>query len=381
MRRIYIILLFCLLFINVSSPIHAEETYANNAKGAYVMEYSTKKEVFNKNATVKLYPASMTKMMGLILIYEAINQHQLSLNDTVKVSSYASSMGGSQIYLEENEVMDVHDLIKSICIASANDAMVAIAEKIAGSEMSFVNKMNEMVKELKLENTHFENATGLHHENHYSCAKDMAIVAHKLLEVGGNNLLNITSTYEDYIREESDEPFWLVNTNKLIKQYEGVDGLKTGFTSQALSCICVTAKKEDIRFIVVVMGEPNSKIRNKEVIELLDHSFSLFEKRRFYNKGTIIDDYHLEDAKAEKIELVCEENVDLIYKKGDKIEISSQEIEWLNKELPYKKGERVAKLKLQLTNGDINTSYLIVHKNIDKKTYLDIVKNILLKFF
>ena len=170
-----------------------------------------------------------------------------------------------------------------------------------------------------------------HHENHYSCAKDMAIVAHKLLEVGGNNLLNITSTYEDYIREESDEPFWLVNTNKLIKQYEGVDGFKTGFTSQALSCICVTAKKEDIRFIVVVMGEPNSKIRNKDVIELLDHSFSLFEKRRFYNKGTIIDNYHLKDAKAEKIELVCEENVDLIYKKGDKIEISSQEIEWLNK--------------------------------------------------
>ena len=241
MKKGWIAILICMLTLTLSL-IKAEEAeeqpaLANQAQSAYVMEYSTGQVVFKKNETEKLYPASMTKMMGLILIFEALNNGSLSMEDTVTVSETAASMGGSQIFLEVNEVMKVEDMIKSICIASANDAMVAMAEKLGGSVENFVKKMNDKGKEIGLENTHFVNTTGLHDPEHYSCAKDMARIAQVLIQTGGDQLLAITSTYDTYIREDSEKPFWLVNTNKLIKQMEGVDGLKTGFTQEAMSCI------------------------------------------------------------------------------------------------------------------------------------------------
>lgn len=377
-----IILLIGMLFS--TSSVYAEETtkeqnnessadnFALNAQGAYVMEYSTQSVVYKKNETEKLYPASMTKMMSLILIYEALADHVISYDDVVTTSAYAASMGGSQIFLEENEQMDVKHLLKSICIASANDAMVAMAEKIAGSESAFVEKMNAKAKALKLENTHFKNATGLHDNDHYSCAKDMAMISKALLDVGGNDLLAITSTYEDYVREDSDKKFWLVNTNKLIRQYEGADGLKTGFTSEAGSCISVTAKRNNIRFIAVVMKEPTSKIRNAEITQLLDYSFTIFDQVLLYSKGKIIDTKTLNDAKEKKVNLICEDDISMVYEKGKDVSIKSQEIEWLNKKLPYKKGERIARLKLELNDGSKIESYLINDKAVHSLSFMDI---------
>lgn len=378
MKKI-ICMCICLILL-FPIKINAEETMAKNAQSAYVMEYSTKKAVFTKNENERLYPASMTKMMGLILIFEALNNHRIEYEDEITASAYASSMGGSQIFLAENEKMSVMDLLKSICIASANDAIVAMGEALYGSESEFVNAMNEKAEQLNLENTNFINCTGLHHPDHYSSAKDMAIIAHTLLEVGQSKLLEITSTYEDYIREDN-EKFWLVNTNKLISQYEGVDGLKTGYTNEALSCICVSAKRNNLRFIVVVMKEPDSKIRNEEVKQLLNYSFSLFDTTTLYKKGkkmkTIIDPFCIEES----YDLVCEDDITLITNKNEKINIVSQEIEMLAKKYPYKKNDRIAKLHLQLSNGETHTSYLVCTKKLSKKNvfqlFLDVFKYVI----
>lgn len=382
MKKIIVILIsMTLLFISTTNMKAQEnETLAKNAQGAYVMEYATETIIFKKDELKKLYPASMTKMMGLILFYEALNGHKISLDDIVVASEHASSMGGSQIYLEVGEEMRVNDLLKSICIASANDAMVALGEKIAGSEENFVQKMNEKAEELKLANTHFTNASGLHHTNHYSCAKDMAYISKKLLEVGGSNLLKITSTYEDYIRTDSDQKFWLVNTNKLLRQYNGADGLKTGFTSEALSCISVTSKRNDIRLIAVVMGEPTSKIRNQEVKSILDYGYAMFSKKQLYKKDKTIDVYYEENSKQKKIDLKAEEDIVIIYKKEEDASISSKEIIWLNKALPYKKGDRIAKLQIELNNGKTLTSFLVASQDIDKISFLDIFFTLVSKY-
>ena len=160
--------------------------------------------------------------------------------------------------------------------------MVAMAEKVGGSNDHFVAMMNDKAKELKLSNSHFMNATGLHDPEHYTCAKDMSIIARALIAEGGEELLRITSTYDAYIRENTDKKFWLVNTNKLLKQYEGVDGLKTGFTTEAMSCITVTAKKKDLRLVAVAMGEPSSKQRNAEIKQMLDYGFSQYAQGLLY---------------------------------------------------------------------------------------------------
>ena len=212
-------------------PAQSSQDLAPSAKAAYLVENTTGKVIYAKHETDKLYPASMTKMMGLLLIFEALHDKKISWDESVSASEYAASMGGSQVFLEPGESMSVRDMVKSICIASANDAMVAMAEKVGGSNDHFVAMMNDKAKELKLSNSHFMNATGLHDPEHYTCAKDMSIIASALIAEGGDELLRITSTYDAYIRENTDKKFWLVNTNKLLKQYEGVDGLKTGFTT------------------------------------------------------------------------------------------------------------------------------------------------------
>ena len=373
-KLILLFITMLILFLSTASMMAEDDEFAKNAGSAYVIEYSTGTIIYKKNETSKMYPASMTKMMSLILVFDALNTHAIEYTDIVTTSSYASSMGGSQIYLEENEEMSVMDLLKSICIASANDAMVSLAEKVAGSEDAFVNKMNAYAKNLKLENSNFTNTTGLHDENHYSCAKDMAIISQKLLEVGGKKLLEITSTYEDYIREDQKDKFWLVNTNKLIRQYEGVDGLKTGFTSEALSCISVTALKNNIRYIVVVMKEPTSKIRNEEVKELLNYCYSIFEQKNIYKKDTKITTKNISYSNEKKVNLICEEDVNLIYKKRENIEIASQEIEWMDKIPPFKKGDRLAKLKIELSDGSNMVTYLVAKENITMMNYFDMFK-------
>ena len=354
-----------------STAVVSEDSLVEQAKSAYLMEMSSQREIYAKQEGEAMYPASMTKMMGLLLIYEQIHAGKLKLSDQVTVSETAASMGGSQVYLEAGETMTVEDLLKSICIASANDAMVAMAEKVGGTHENFVTMMNEKAKELKLINTHFTNATGLHEDDHYSCAKDMALIACALVQEGGEDLLKITSTYDAYIREDS-HPFWLVNTNKLIKQLAGTDGLKTGYTSQAGSCITVTTKRDGLRLIAVVMGEPDGKTRNQEASALMEYGFSRFEHQLLYQKGEAIDTLCDEKGNPVEVSLVTMEDVYAVVEKGETSTIKTQEIIYEKDSPPYEPGETCAHLLITMSDGYRFRIPLSVEKEVTKASFLDL---------
>lgn len=365
----------CSMNILAKEPVKEEnntQELAGSAKAAYLVENTTGKVIYAKHETDKLYPASMTKMMGLLLIFESLHNKKISWDDSVSTSEYAASMGGSQVFLEPSETMSVKDMVKSICIASANDAMVAMAEKIGGTNDGFIKMMNEKASELKLSNTHFMNATGLHDPEHYTCAKDMSIIARALLAEGGDELLKITSTYDAYIRENTDKKFWLVNTNKLLKQYEGVDGLKTGFTSEAMSCITVTAKKKDLRLVAVAMGEPSSKVRNEEIKRMLDYGFSQYAQGLLYAKGTKMQTYTMDNGKPSTVNLVTLHDLVYAFEKGSEPKETKKEIEITKKNLPYKKGEVIGKVKVEMSDGYHMESDISVDHDVAPLDYMDI---------
>lgn len=391
MKKLICVVLACMMLIPAFSfPIQAEEAktqensamdLAANAKAAYLIEYTSGKVIFAKNEHAKLYPASMTKMMGLLLIYEELHKDKLKWDDMVSTSEHAASMGGSQVFLEVNETMSVKDMVKSICIASANDAMVVMAEKIGGTHEGFVKKMNEKAKELGCKNTHFVNATGLHDPNHYTSAYDMGLIAQALIKEGGDELLEITSTYDAYIRETSENKFWLVNTNKLLKQYPGVDGLKTGFTQEAMSCITVTAKKNDLRLIAVVMGEPSSKQRNAEIKTMLDYGFSQFEQGLLIPANTVVETKTMDNAKPNQVELVTQSDLTYVYEKGTQPKEKSRKVEITKKDLPYKPGEVIGHITVEMDDGFIVEGDLSVKQEIQALDYLDIFMKSMKDFF
>lgn len=367
-KLFYLLLILTLLFTN---RINAEEELAKNAKSAYLIEMSTGMVLFEKNSEEKLYPASMTKMMSLILVMEALNNNQLKKDEILTISEKAASMGGSQVYLQVNEQMSVEDLLKAICISSANDAMVALAERISGSVSEFVVLMNQKSKELNLVNTNFVNTTGLHDDAHYSCAKDMARIAQKLIEVGKEELLEITSTYDAYIREESESPFWLVNTNKLVKHAEGVDGLKTGFTQEALSCITVTAKKDQVRMIAVVMKEPDSKTRNAEVMEMIHSGFSKVKYHPLYAKNEIYEPIRFENGMPHDSNLVFLEDVGIVLNAKDTVEIKEIIYSQTKNDLPIQVGEKIGELKIVYNDDKERTVDMGLNTAVMKMGFLD----------
>jgi len=279
------ILILLLLFISIPL-VKAEETedLAPNAKSAIMIEASTGEILFQKNKDEKLAPASMTKMMSMLLIMEEIENGNLKWNEMITTSEKASSMGGSQIFLKVGEKMTVEDLLKGVAIASGNDAVVALAERVSGSEEQFVKRMNIKAKDLGLKNTNFINATGLTADNHYSSAYDMSLIAKELVK--HEKILEFTSTYEDYLRKDTKSPFWLVNTNRLVRFKEGVDGLKTGFTDEAGYCLTATMKKDNMRLITVVMKEENTSKRSADTTKMLDYGFNIYMVQTILDEKT-----------------------------------------------------------------------------------------------
>jgi len=275
--------------------------FASNAKGSILIEYTTKEILMDENPYEHLAPASMTKIMTLLLVMDKIDEGKIKLTDEVTVSENASSMGGSQVYLNPGEIMKVDDLIKSICIASANDSAVALAEFVAGTEEKFIKMMNDKVKELGLSNTNFVNVHGLDDENHYSCPYDMAMIASELLK--HEEILEYSSIYEEYLKKNDGSSVWMVNTNKLIKYYNGLDGLKTGYTKLAGYNLTATAKRNDMRLISVVMGEETSETRSKDTIELLDYGFNNYKLKTIYNKDTYLGEVKVKNGKKDYVEL------------------------------------------------------------------------------
>ena len=372
-----IIMFFIMLSFLVS--VKAEDTVlAPNAKSAIIMEYSTGKILYENNSHEKMAPASMTKMMSLLLIMEAIENGNLKWDDMITVSSNASSMGGSQILLETGEQMSVEDLVKGVSIASGNDAVVALSEAVAGTEENFVNMMNDKAKELGLNDTNFKNCHGLDEANHYSSAHDMAVIAKNL--VSHEKILEFSSVYETYLRENTDRKIWLVNTNKLVRFKQGVDGLKTGFTDTAGYCLTATMKKDNMRIIATVMGESDASVRNTEVGQMLDYAFSMYKLDKVLSKDSIVKKKNINKAKVDKINIVPSRDVTILSKKTDKIN-PTYKIKVNDLKVPIKKGDVIGKLTVYNDNEILDTIDLTVNEDIKKanilELYLKYLKDIL----
>lgn len=362
-----------LLLLLISIPLaKAEETedLAPNAKSAIMIEASTGEILFQKNKDEKLAPASMTKMMSMLLIMEEIENGNLKWNEMITTSEKASSMGGSQIFLKVGEKMTVEDLLKGVAIASGNDAVVALAERVSGSEEQFVKRMNIRAKDLGLKNTNFINATGLTADNHYSTAYDMSLIAKELVK--HEKILEFTSTYEDYLRKDTKSPFWLVNTNRLVRFKEGVDGLKTGFTDEAGYCLTATMKKDNMRLITVVMKEENTSKRSADTTKMLDYGFNIYMVQTILDEKTTIEKKKVELGKTLTTEIVPKENITILNKKSDDQKNITYKTN-INKIIaPVKKGDKVGTIDIIEDNNIISTIDATVKEDISKANILTI---------
>jgi len=360
MKKI-LFMFFCLF---ISSKVYANNTLAPHAKSAIIMEQSTGSVIYEYAADKKLPSASMTKMMSLLLIMEAIDNDVIKLSDKVTISSNASGMGGSQILLETGEQMTVDDLLKGIAVSSGNDAVVALAERIGGTEENFVKMMNDKAKKLGLKNTNFKNCHGLDDKEHYSSARDMAIIAKELVK--HKKILEYSSIYETYLRKGTNKQIWLVNTNKLVRFKKGVDGLKTGYTENSGYCLTATMKSDGMRIIAVVMGEADSATRNDEVSGMLDYAFAQYKLDTILNKNKVLKNININKGKKENVGIISKEDVTILKKKIDKDKEIKYDIKVKDIKLPIKKGDNVGTLSIYVDNE--------LYKNVDVTVNEDVKK-------
>ncbi|MEC0255043.1 D-alanyl-D-alanine carboxypeptidase family protein [Paenibacillus lautus] len=347
-------LVLCVGLSSAAVPSYAEESskpgegssqeeLAPGARSAILLDADTGTIIYEKNSHDKLPPASITKIMTMLLTMEAIDEGQLQWTDKVRTSEYAASMGGSQIFLEPGEEMTVDEMLKGIAMASGNDASVAVAEKIAGSEEAFVKLMNEKAAELGMKDTHFVNCNGLPAENHYTSAHDIAVMSRELLKY--DQITKYTGAYQDYLRKDSEKPFWLVNTNKLVRFYTGADGLKTGYTSEAKFCLSATAKRDGLRAVAVVMGAPDTKTRNNEVSRMFDYAFSQYSMHSIYKPGEVLGIVKVQKGTVPEISIQADKDYSVLVKKGVKSPDIRHEIQMdPNLKAPVAAGQVVGKL-------------------------------------
>lgn len=345
----------------------------DDVRSAILIERDTGSILFEKNSKEELPPASMTKIMTMLLIMEALDEGKLDMNEKIRTSEYAASMGGSQIFLEPGEEMTTEQMLKGIAIGSGNDASVAMAERIAGSEEGFVEMMNAKAKELGLQNTRFQNTTGLPEKNHYSTAHDMAMMAKELLKY--QDITKFTGKYEAYLREDSDKKFWLVNTNKLVRFYPGVDGLKTGFTNEAKYCLTATAEKDGMRVIAVVFGAETSKQRNAQVTKMLDYAFAQYKTHPLYKRNIDISEAKISKGNKKRIKALTSEPISVLTKKGGNIkDVNKQIVIDKSIEAPIKKGDTIGKLVLKKDGKVLVESPLVASEGVKRATWWEFYK-------
>ncbi|MFD1955799.1 D-alanyl-D-alanine carboxypeptidase family protein [Paenibacillus thailandensis] len=351
----------------------ASPNLAASARSAILIDADTGTVIFEKNSHDKLPPASITKVMTMLLIMESIESGKIKMSDKVTASEYASSMGGSQIFLEPGEEMTVEELLKGIALASGNDASVAMAEKIAGTEQQFVEMMNAKARELGLKDTHFVNCNGLPAADHYTSAHDIAVMSRELLKY--EEITKFTGLYQDHLRKTSEKPFWLVNTNKLVRFYSGADGLKTGYTSEAKYCLTATAKRDGFRVIAVVMGEPNTKTRNAEVTQMFDYSFAQYMNYPIFKPGDTIGEVKIEKGAVRTLPLVAGESYGILLRKGT----DTKEIRYELKldatlKAPVAKGQKIGTLVVYQGNQQVKQFPLEAPEDIAKAGLWTMVK-------
>jgi D-alanyl-D-alanine carboxypeptidase (penicillin-binding protein 5/6) len=379
MKRFVSLLMTSLLLTCLFSPsaFAAEEKKSSevvsNVKSAILIERDTGKVLYEKNSKEELPPASMTKIMTMLLIMEAIDKGKLTWNEKIRTSEYAASMGGSQIFLEPGEEMTTKEMLRGIAIGSGNDASVAMAERIAGSEEAFVDKMNEKAKELGLKHTFFKNTTGLPVSGHFSSASDMAMMAKELLKY--DEITKFTGMYEAYLRENTDKKFWLVNTNKLVRFYPGVDGLKTGFTAEAKYCLTATAQKDGMRVIAVVFGAPTSKERNAQVTKMLNYAFSQYQTHPMFKRNQTVGQAKVSKGQEKSVEAVTSEPLSLLTKKGEMtVDVKQKIVLQKNLKAPISKGDKVGSIKLIKDGKVILESPIVARKEVKEAGWWKLYK-------
>ena len=356
------------------SVAYAEEDSLHlSSESAILMDGKSGKVLYEKNIHEKLPMASMTKMMSMLLIMENIENGSLKYEDKVLISKNASGMGGSQVFLQAGEEYTVNDLLKCIAISSANDAVVAMAEKISGSEDAFVSLMNKRADELGLKDTHFVNPHGLDNENHYSTVYDMAIIAKELLI--HEDILKYTSLYEDYLTKPDGSQIWLVNTNRLVRFYDGVDGLKTGYTPEAGYCLTATAKKNDLRLISVVMKSPSAEERSSDTSTLLSYGFNSFKSNIIYSKDDLLGKVKVEKGKLKEVAVYLKKDATEILNVSERPSDYTFNIKVDKITAPINKGEVVGTAQIIDNNGNIiDEIEVIVKEDVKKASFLDYIK-------
>ena len=366
MKKIFFII-FLILFGMIRVKALELTSYSESA---ILIEPTTNTILYELNKDERKAPASMTKLMTMLIIVEEIDKGNIKLNDMVTISQNAADMGGSQVFLEANMEIEVEQLLKGIAIASGNDAAVAMAEYIAGSTDEFVEMMNQKVKELGLVNTHFANVHGLDTDDHYSTAYDMSQIARELLK--HELILDYTSLYEDYLIKPDGSKTWLVNTNKLVRFYDGVDGLKTGYTENAKYCLTATAKREKIRFITVTMGVDSSEHRSNDTTSMLNYGFANYKINNVVKKGQVIGEIEIKGGKKNIGEMVAKEEINDLIKKGDKKDYSYN-IKRKNIKAPILKGDVVGTLEVIDNKGKkVKTIDLVSKESVNKHSFFSL---------
>ena len=349
-------------------------TFSFQSASQILMEATTGEVIYANNENDRLLPASVTKVMTLLLIMEQIDSGNLRYTDTVTCSSTASQMGGSQIWFKEGETLTIDEALKCICVVSANDVSYAMAELVGGSHENFVQMMNNKAKELGMENTNFLNAHGIDEEGHYTTAKDIALMSRELI-TKHPGITKYTTIWMDSIRNGT---FGLSNTNKLLKTYKGITGLKTGSTSQALFNLSATAERDGLSLIAVVMKAPTSAIRNEEVTTLLNYGFSAYTSKKIGTKGEVVEKINISKHIGEQVEIVLEKDEYLISKKGENKEYN-RVIKYNNDlKAPITQNDIVGKVQFVDSDGKIlHETNLIVNKNIEKSTLWEYIVNMM----
>ena len=371
-------ILALIIFLTGGVNVFADtnENIEVEARSAILMEVSTGKIIYEKNSNEKFAPASVTKVMTMLLTMEHIDSGKIKFDDKVTVSENAKKMGGSSMLLDTGELRTVEDLIKGIGIASGNDAAVAMAEYLGGSESNFVDMMNDRAKELGMVNTTFKNCTGLPVDGHISTAYDISIMSRELLK--HPDILKYTSTYMETISEGRKTPIELVNHNKLVRFFQGCDGLKTGFTNEAKYCISATAVKDGVRVLSVIMGAPTYKIRNRDASMLMNYGFSKFESKKLCEKDSDIKQIPMNKKGDKFIIAKAKENLVVTCPKGDGDKIESK-IVLDESKTKFKEGENVGFCEYYLDGELIGVVELYSDRDMKKGNIIDNIKGIFTK--
>lgn len=369
--------LLCVTALNLTSFIKASaEPFDIKSESAILIDFHSQNVIYSKNENEHLTIASMTKIMLLDLCFGALENGEYALTDEICVSENASGMGGSQVFLEGNAKYTAEDLLKSIIVASANDASVAMAEFLFGSEQECVYNMNLKAKEYGMNDTHYSNCTGLPMPEQYSCAKDVANVFSKLLS--HKEYFKYSGIWMDEIKHPKGNVTGLNNTNKLIRFYDGCDSGKTGFTKESGFCIACSAKRGNMRLVSVVIKAQSSKERFAEVSSMFNYAFANYTNKMVLDKTKPLNiEYKVEGGKKNSAQIVAEEDYYIFGNKNSKDNVVVDFIPWKGVKAPLKKGDKIGKLVIYKNGEEIKTINCLINEDVKEKTYFDCVKDVL----